>query len=56
MLQNGSRIIQTVFWTHFSKLGHAVKMDLQVDSSNVFHPESIDMDEKLYNNPIYINK
>jgi hypothetical protein len=48
------RIFQMVFWTQFSKLGPATKMALQVDSSNFFHPESIEIDEKLYNDPIWI--
>jgi hypothetical protein len=39
----------------FSKLGHATKMALQVDSSNFFHYERIEIDEKHYNDLIWIN-
>jgi hypothetical protein len=34
MLQNGSIIFMTVFWTQISKFGPVVEMDLQDDSSN----------------------
>jgi hypothetical protein len=38
----------------FSKLGPTTKMALQVDSSNFFHPERIEIYEKQYNDPIVI--
>jgi hypothetical protein len=34
------------FRPQFSKLGLATKMTLQADSSNFFHSESIEIDEK----------
>jgi hypothetical protein len=42
------------FETHFSKLGPSSKMTLHVESSNFFHSERIDIDEKKYNYPIHI--
>jgi len=36
----------------FLKLGPATKMALQAESSNFFHFERIEIDEKKYNNPI----
>ena len=38
----------------FSKQGPATKMALQIDSSNFFHYERIEIDEKQYNDPIWI--
>jgi len=38
----------------FSKLGPATKMALQVDSSNFFHSKRIKIDDKKYNDPIWI--
>jgi hypothetical protein len=38
----------------FSKQGLATKMALQVDSSNFFHSERIEIDEKQHNDPIHI--
>jgi hypothetical protein len=43
-----------VFLTQFSKLGPTAKMDMQDDSSNFFQLESTEIDEKLYNDPIWI--
>jgi hypothetical protein len=40
----------------FSKLRPTTKIALQVDSSNVFHSEMIEIYEKKYNDPIQINK
>jgi len=38
----------------FSKLGPAAKMALEVDSSNFFHLESTNIDEKLYDDIIHM--
>jgi hypothetical protein len=38
----------------FSKHGPTTKMASQVDSSNIFHSEKIEIDEKQYNDPIHI--
>jgi hypothetical protein len=54
MPQNGSKIFEMVFWNQFSKLGLAVKMAMEVDSSNLFHLESMKIDEKLYDDQIKI--
>jgi hypothetical protein len=54
MPQNGSRNISNDFRPQFSKLGPLTKMALQANSSNFFHPESTEIDEKLYNDPIWI--
>jgi hypothetical protein len=38
----------------FSILGPAIEMTLQVNSSNCFHSKRIEIDEKKYNDPIWI--
>jgi hypothetical protein len=43
-----------VYEPQFSKLEPANKMAQQADSSNFFHPENINIDEKLYDDPIQI--
>jgi hypothetical protein len=45
------------FEPQFSKLGPATKMvALQTDSSNFFHSKRIEINEKQYNDPIWITK
>jgi hypothetical protein len=46
MLFDASKWLMEGFKPQFSKLGPAIKMTLQVDSSNFFHSESIKIDEK----------
>jgi hypothetical protein len=36
----------------FSKLGPTIKLTLQANSSKIFHPESIEIDDKYYIDPI----
>jgi hypothetical protein len=46
--------ISNGFQPQSSKLGPTAKMALQANSSNFFHPDSTNIDEKLYNDPIQI--